>query len=386
MRALKILTVISFVLALCVVVLGAYTRLADAGLGCPDWPTCYGHLWVPDSQEEVKNANLKFAETPVEHDKTWPEQSHRLVASSLGIFILAMFFVANGIRAKAQKTKYWNSVAVSLVVLIASTIARISFGDVLDIPLLVLAAAYFVNLIRFSKQNVSVPNFPYIVIGLLAGLVILQGWFGMWTVTLKLWPQVVTLHLLGGFATLSLIFLSGLFLFNSQRRGRLVGFKRIIQVSLIIVCAQIMLGGWTTSNYAALACIDFPTCHGEIIPEMDFLHGFNIFQSVGPNYLGGNLRGDGRTAIHMMHRAGAIFVLISVGLLTLLLLRKKFIALSLLTGTVLLVQIGLGIANIVLYLPLLNAVAHNFVGALLLLVMVLLRFTASNSQGEKGVS
>jgi len=123
-------------LALAVVVLGAFTRLVHAGLGCPDWPTCYGHLWVPNSEAEVQVANEKFAETPVEHDKTWPEQAHRIIASTLGLVILVLFYFCFRQRDPLQS---WNSVLVLLGALIAGTVARMFTGDVLD-PYLILRA------------------------------------------------------------------------------------------------------------------------------------------------------------------------------------------------------------------------------------------------------
>ena len=144
---------------------------------------------------------------------------------------------------------------------------------------------------------------------LLAGLVVLQGAFGMWTVTLKLWPQVVTAHLLGGFATASCLWLLTLRLSPwkfSPSAG--TGVRALALVGLLAVIMQIALGGWTSPNYAAVACADLPTCHGVWWPPADFQQGFNIFQHVGPNYLGGLLDNHARTAIHFTHRLGAVTV------------------------------------------------------------------------------
>lgn len=316
------------VLCAVVVVLGAFTRLVDAGLGCPDWPGCYGHLTWPSSDEHVARAEALFPEAPVEHDKTWPEMVHRYFAGTLGLVILGLTLATWRFAARAPAMNYprWHAT------------------------------------------------------GLLA-LVILQAAFGMWTVTLKLWPQVVTAHLLGGFATFSLLWLLALRLQNrpwslsSNSHRRLVGLRPLIWLALIVVVMQIALGGWTSSNYAALACTDFPTCHGEWWPDTDFHRGFNFAQSVGPNYLGGLLEGDARTAIHLTHRIGALVVTL---VLLVLLYRLWQVPLNRarrlagVIGLLLVAQVTLGITNVLASLPLSVAVAHNGVGALLLLSLVTL--------------
>jgi cytochrome c oxidase assembly protein subunit 15 len=212
------------------------------------------------------------------------------------------------------------------------------------------------------------------------GFIILQGMFGMWTVTLKLWPQVVTAHLLGGFTTLSLLWLMTLRLNN--RRWQLDGALRdrylpLAMAGLLVVIAQIALGGWTTSNYAAVACPDLPTCQAQWIPAMDFASGFNIFQSIGPNYLGGVMTNEARVAIHMSHRIGAIITLLYIGWLSLAMLRSGSVLLAGLgkiTAVVLMLQFCLGLGNIFFKFPLLVTVSHNAVGALLLLTLVTLNY------------
>ncbi len=311
-----------------VVLLGAFTRLVDAGLGCPDWPGCYGHLTWPKSEGAIAAAEARFPEFPVEHDKTWPEMVHRYFAGLLGLVILGLTLAIWRWAARARHEHF--------------------------------------------------PRFH--ILGLLL-LVIVQGAFGMWTVTLKLWPQVVTAHLLGGFATLSFIWLftqrcSGRgWLLPHHLHQRMFSVKLLTLLTLVAVILQIALGGWTSSNYAALACTDLPTCHGEWWPEMDFVHAFNFAQDIGPNYLGGLLENEARTAIHVAHRLGALVVtflvlLLCYRLLTLGSTVSQPIAWLLLL--VLAVQVGLGITNVLGSLPLAVAVAHNGVGALLLLVMVTL--------------
>lgn len=311
-----------------VVILGAFTRLVDAGLGCPDWPGCYGHLTWPKSEGAVALAEARFPESPVEHDKTWPEMVHRYFASFLGLMIVGLTLATWRCAAKSPQQSY--------------------------------------------------PRFH--ALGLLA-LVILQGLFGMWTVTLKLWPQVVTAHLLGGFATLSLLWLfaqrcsGNCWQFSNHLHQKLFSLKALTLITLFAVIVQIALGGWTSSNYAALACTDLPTCHGTWWPAMDFVRAFNFAQDIGPNYLGGLLENEARTAIHMSHRLGAIVVALLV-----LILGWKLLSfpsgvtkpISWLLLLVLAVQVAIGITNVLGSLPLIIAVAHNAVGALLLLVMVTL--------------
>lgn len=319
------LAVFAFFVAIVVVALGAFTRLSHAGLGCPDWPTCYGHFWVPNTADEIHAANQAFAATPVETDKTWPEQIHRIFASSLGVLVIGLVVLA--VRHRNQP------------------------GQPLKQPLFMLA------------------------------FIILQGLFGMWTVTLLLWPQVVTAHLLGGFTTLALLWLLVQRLGNFQWKlpgGSVAAVRKLrglVVAGIVVVVAQITLGGWTSSNYAALACADLPTCQDKWFPEMDFSAGFNVFQQIGPKYLGGKLDNQARTAIHFSHRVGALVTTTVLLALIAGLVRSGellVMRMAVVLGAVLLVQIGLGISNVHYALPLSVAVAHNAVGALLLLVMITL--------------
>lgn len=294
---------IALVLAFFVIVLGAYTRLVDAGLGCPDWPGCYGFLILPVSDSEISEANQRFSDQPFEMSKAVPEVVHRVVAGTLGMLILLIFVLSWHTRKR------------------------------LTLPLIMLVLVSF------------------------------QAALGAWTVTLKLWPQVVTAHLLGGFATLALLFL------YAYREGLLPSRRIQVQKSwvpilfLVLVVCQIVLGGWTSANYAALACPDFPLCHGQLLPEADFKEGFNILQDVGPNYLGGNMSSEARVAIQLVHRFGAVVVLIAGIWLLVELPRNARIH----VGTLLVCQLVLGILNVVLNLPLYIAVLHNLGGALLML-------------------
>lgn len=316
----------AFAIGLClvVIILGAWTRLVDAGLGCPDWPGCYGFAGIPMSVERIERAQMRFPDAPVEVNKAWPEMVHRYFAGTLGLVILGLAALAWRRRKEAEQ------------------------------PVLL----------------------PFILLG----VVIMQAAFGAWTVTLKLWPQVVTAHLLGGFLTLSLLWLLCLRLGWRQTHAEgemaraLARLRPWALAGIVLLVGQIALGGWVSSNYAALACPDFPTCQGSWWPEADFVHGFNVLQEVGPNYLGGLMYSDGRIAIHLTHRLGAILVAVVLGTLAWQLWRTprswQLAPLGITLGSVLLLQILLGIANVVFSLPLVVATAHNAVAAVLLLVMV----------------
>ncbi|WP_444910905.1 COX15/CtaA family protein [Microbulbifer sp. TRSA005] len=309
------LTLAGCVLAIIVVTLGAFTRLVDAGLGCPDWPGCYGHLTWPDKNHEIQAANYAFPDTPVDTSKTWPEMVHRYFAGILLLLVASLVYIS------------W----------------------------------------RNPKQR------TFKQIHFLMALITLQAAFGMWTVTLKLWPQVVTAHLLGGMATLSMLWL----LVERMRYDKLSGeFKNyrklhnllpLAVLTAIAVVVQIALGGWTSSNYAALACPDFPTCHGEWLPKADFKEGFNILQQIGPNYLGGALESDARTAIHFIHRIGALIVTGLVLSLSFFSWKAGEYRWALILIALIGMQVSLGVANVIMFLPLSIAVAHNAGAAFLLL-------------------
>ena len=374
-----------------VIALGAFTRLVDAGLGCPDWPTCYGHLLWPTSEQQIDKANLRFSETPVETDKTWPEQLHRLAASALGLISLAIFFLAVRLSPDKKQNRHLTVlVGVFLLALIAKIAFKASadigaeaFHDITDILIGLVMLAGFAVLALQARQKGPSPQ-PLKLAALIVGFVILQGLFGMWTVTLKVWPQVVTIHLLGGFTMAALLWLLVLRLQGRPWQlpvdavARLQGIRPLAIAALVVVVMQIALGGWTTANYAAVACPDLPTCQGELWPEMDFASGFNITQGIGPNYLGGKMDNAARMAIHKTHRLGAIVTMVVVLWLVIALIRKVKTPQTTATGyiilAVLLVQLALGLGNIVFHFPLSVAVAHNAGGAILLLTVLTLLY------------
>ena len=316
-RNLFVMALVGTALAFVVILLGAWTRLTDAGLGCPDWPGCYGFAHVPVSADHQQIANARFPDAPLQVERAWPEMVHRYGASSLGLLILTMSALT------------W----------------------------------------RVAK-DVQLPRRHVLV---LLGLVILQGMFGMWTVTWKLWPQVVTLHLLGGMTTAALLWLLALRLGWPKPHVTSEPGYRLGIAAMVAVALQIALGGWTTSNYAALACPDFPTCQTQWLPPADFSRGFDVLQEVGPNYLGGLLDNSARVAIHLSHRLGAILASLLVVLVIYRCLRSEDAPLRQLGFAVLgilMLQIGLGVSNVVFTLPLSVAIAHNGVAAVLLLTLV----------------
>ena len=306
-----------------VVVVGAYVRLADAGLGCPDWPGCYGELTPHHAQGDIARAVADQGGThgPVSLGKAWKEMFHRYIAGGLGLLILTITVIAWARRRELQQS-------------------------------------------------------PLPATGLLA-LVLLQAALGMWTVTLLLKPAIVTLHLLGGLALLALL----VWLALRQQAPPAVApaaaarLRPWAVLALLVVIVQIALGGWVSTNYAALACVDFPTCHSEWLPQMDFRHGFQLVRELGMTAAGTHLSYDAITAIHWTHRVGALATLLYVGGFALWLARSPGLArygIALLC--VLLVQVALGIANVLGGLPLLVAAGHNAGAAILLVTMVVINF------------
>jgi cytochrome c oxidase assembly protein subunit 15 len=348
------LALASFIFTIFVIILGVFTRLADAGLGCPDWPGCYGHLLWPNEAHEIVKAEAKFPDAPVEHDKTWPEMVHRYLAGSLGLFILAIAIISLTQRKAQLASEALNSPASAAS---KSALSRSLASSIVDIG-----------------QRVPI-KLPLILLA----MVILQATFGALTVTLKLWPKIVTTHLLGGFTTLTLLWIltqrlgGSRWLLNESQKNTLQTIKPWLIMGLIAVISQIALGGWVSSNYAALACPDLPKCLNQWIPPTDFKAGFNIWQDIGPNYLGGQLDNHARTAIHLTHRIGAIVVLVILVIMGVKLLRVKAKEVSqwvYLLWAVLCIQILLGMSNIIYSLPLSIAVAHAVVGAGLLITLI----------------
>jgi heme a synthase len=313
---------------LILVMLGAYVRLSDAGLGCPDWPGCYGKISPTHAAEDIEAAQVAAPAGPVSPTKAWREMLHRYLASLVGVMIVAIAWRT----LRARQRQGWSA------------------DD--------------------SSRQSGLPLF-------LVGLVILQGLLGKWTVTLLLKPAIVTLHLLGGMGLIvGLAWLMARHLgLQGGQPSSLRGLSPWTLLAWAVVAGQVALGGWVSTNYAALACVDFPTCHGDWIPTMDFASGFQVIRDLGMSAEGKPLSNEALNAIHWAHRIGALVVV----LVTLVMYRQvskvrnlRDIALSILI--LLAIQVSLGVTNVLASLPLASAVAHNGVAALLLAAVTMLHF------------
>ena len=321
MNNIKNLSLFGICLAFVVIALGAWTRLVDAGLGCPDWPGCYGFVVFPTNEAEIALAEARYPTFPYDINKAIPEVVHRYFAAALGFLAIIMVYYS-------------------------------------------------------FKQNEN-KNIRRWTIGLLI-FICCQGLFGYLTVSLLLLPIIVTAHLFGGFTTLTLFFLIFLMSgkFDILEKMAIPKLKTIAGIALVVLLFQIFLGVWTSTNYASLACADFPTCQGTYMPEMDFKNGFNLNQEVGPNYLYGLLDNPSRVAIHYSHRVSAILVAVVFLILISKLWFSNAAPLASTIGILLLTQISLGIINVLYVLPLYVAIAHNLVAALLLLAIFTVNYLA----------
>jgi len=317
----------AFGLCLVVVVLGAYVRLSAAGLGCPDWPGCYGHLTPAGAAADAAGIARDYA-TPLDTGKAWREMVHRYAAGTLG----------------------------ALIVLIA-------------------ALAW-----TWRRERIVAPTFA----ATLLGIVVVQAALGMLTVTWQLKPLIVTLHLLFGLTTLSLLW--WLVLTLGRRRGGawrsapafhgqpFVHVRRLALVGLAVLAAQIALGGWTSSNYAAIACPDVPRCQGSWWPSMDYRSAFVLWRGLGVNYEGGVLDQPARVAIHFTHRLGALLAALALAWAAVAVLRHRSDAPARRAGgavlALLVLQLAIGVTMVLGGFPLWLATAHNAGAALLLLAAV----------------
>lgn len=327
--------VIGVLITACVVGLGAWTRLSDAGLGCPDWPTCYGSITVPLSEQAIARAHELYPDQPFVAAKAWPEMIHRHFAKTIGVLCIAMA----GLALYASR----------------------------------------------REKNIPVKHAVFLLL-----LVCLQGAFGAWTVTMKLFPPVVTGHLLFGFATFTTLFLLALrlspFLRNSHNvKAR--GLLPLAVLAIIVLALQIALGGWTASNYAATMCTGLPVCQDGWQAVLNFPEAFAIHIYSGTTYeFAPHLDAAAKLTIHVAHRIGAMMTTAVILLLVLLLLLRGGAGrYRIFAGWLLLVlatQLALGVSNVVFHLPLAVAVAHNVVALLLLQVLVALTFSLTQEKSR----
>mgnify|MGYP001343413161 CR=1 FL=1 len=301
----------SIVLTVCVIVLGAYTRLSDAGLGCPDWPGCYGQLSVPTTSAELDKASQLYPDLHVEQDKAWAEMIHRYFAGSLGLLVFAITALALGQRNTGR------------------------------------ALPLFLSL-----------------------LIVAQALLGMWTVTLKLMPLVVLAHLFGGFTLLSLLVIIHSKVEPIHCQITVNSQTRVFgALAFIAIIGQIFLGGWTSSNYAALMCTSLPICQGDWVSHLDFNNAFSLYQPGHDSYEFGVLDYGERMTIHVSHRIGALVATSFVLMFCWQLKKQQQAELNSQSNRLLalvFIQFSLGVSNVLFQLPLIIAVLHNLGGALLL--------------------
>ncbi len=304
-------------LTLIVIVLGAWVRLTDAGLGCPDWPGCYGMVTWPSTPETIERADQVRLDRAVDSGAAFREMLHRYVAGFLGLVVLAIAAIA------------WRN--------------RRQPGQPVRLPMVLLA------------------------------LIIFQSALGAWTVTMLLKPAIVMAHLMGGMTTFILLLWLTLRVYDpgAQPSMHARRHRGPIIFGTVLVALQVALGGWVSTNYAALSCgSDFPTCLGQWWPEMNFREGFVLWREVGVDYEGGLLDQSARVAIHLAHRIGAVVIVAYFAWLIWRLVREPVLRTpGVVLGIVLAAQVALGVLNVVLGLPLSVAVAHNGVAAILLGVL-----------------
>ena len=359
---------LAVLLALIVIVFGAFVRLSNAGLSCPDWPTCYGRAAWPVHEVDVAHANANY-ERPVETHKAWREQVHRHLAATLGLMVLALAVLA------ARRVRGGLAITIGASVLVAAAIPIYMSGQ--HVWASVLAAIGEIMLLAYALRPPS-PASPRgdftRLSALLLAVIIFQALLGMWTVTWLLKPIVVMAHLMGGMTTFCLlVFLAC----RASPNARIdvpadVRIKPMLIVGLVLVSIQIALGGWVSANYAALACgTNFPHCLGSWTPPTDFGEGFVLWRGIGVDYEGGVLDAPARIAIHLTHR---IFALVVAGHLIALGFKLRKIPQLHGWGMAIWVMLGaqvlLGILNVIQGLPLKTAVMHNAGAAILLFALV----------------
>ena len=315
-------------LTLDLIMFGSFTRLTDSGLGCPDWPGCYGTSNPFHARDDIHAAQAAMPSGPVTWMKAWIEMTHRYFALALGVLIITLVVLA-WVKRKELKQSPWYATAV-------------------------------------------------------LALVCVQGAFGAWTVTLKLQPAIVVTHLLLGMSLLAALIRLGCK--NDVPRvvdERGASLRMAAAIGLVLLVVQIALGGWVSTNYAVLACTDFPLCNGQWVPPMDFAHGFTFWRQLGKTAGGDFISHDALVAIHWTHRVFAVAVLSYLAWLGLRARRIGGIGpVATVLLVVLAVQLATGLSNIVLGWPLLAAVAHNGGAAVLLLLMVRLHYLIGLAQAR----
>ena len=339
-QRLRALTLVTLFLTFDLVMFGAFTRLTDSGLGCPDWPGCYGNASPLGAHAEISAAQTAMPTGPVTHDKAWVEMLHRYWASSVGGLIVVLVCAAWWLRTGARKRH-----ALSL----------------------------------------GVPS-PWWATATLVWVCI-QGAFGALTVTMKLFPAIVSLHLLGGYVLLALLTVQAVQWTRYSKSAQPItvspGLRAWMMLGLTMLVVQAASGAWVSTNYAVLACTEFPKCQGQWWPDMAFSQGFTLWRALGMAADGSGIPFSALTAIHVVHRLLALFTVLILGGLCAALLRSlvfPFLSRALLG--LLLLQLVTGISNAVLDWPLPAAVLHTGGAGALVVVLVALLSSSANRIGD----
>jgi cytochrome c oxidase assembly protein subunit 15 len=327
-QRLHVLTLVTLFLTFDLVVFGAFTRLTDSGLGCPDWPGCYGHASPVGAQLHIDAAQAAMPTGPVTHPKAWIEMIHRYLATGVGVLILTLTVTSWLERKRIQISVGWPMVTLVWVCL--------------------------------------------------------QGAFGAFTVTMKLFPAIVTLHLLGGMVLLALLKVQSVRYAQSRGEQPVVPLhsttRLLVLVTFALLWLQIALGGWVSTNYAVLACTDFPACQNSLWPEMNFREGFTLWRELGAGLNGGNISFQALTAIHYVHRLSAyvVFAFMLILAFRLYRLRPMRSQAQWLAGLALL-QMATGLGNVLLGWPLVAAVLHTAGAAALVVVLTAIVFCSRSA-------
>jgi cytochrome c oxidase assembly protein subunit 15 len=315
---LAALTALTLFLTFDLIVFGSFTRLSDSGLGCPDWPGCYGEASPLGARDDIHAAQSAAPGGPVTWSKAWIEMIHRYLAMTVGALILVMAAASWVARRRLPVSPWW-------------------------------------------------PTFTLV-------WVLVQGLFGKYTVTLKLYPAIVTLHLLGGLLLLVLLARQHA-AFRQQPLSLPPAMRRLAWVGAGVLTVQLALGGWVSTNYAVLACTGFPQCNGAWWPAMDWAHGFDLLRHLGEGQSGGYLTLEALVAVHMAHRLFALVVAAVVAILAWRLWclgnpvsRRFALGLALLLA----LQIATGLSNVVLDWPIVAALLHSAGAAFFVLLLTLL--------------
>ena len=336
-QRLRVLTLVTLFLTFDLVIFGAFTRLTDSGLGCPDWPGCYGHASPVGAQLHIEAAQTVMPTGPVTHSKAWIEMIHRYLATGVGVMILTLV-IASVLERRRTNARHTQASS-----------ARVEVWW----PLATLV------------------------------WVCLQGAFGALTVTMKLFPAIVTLHLLGGLMLLTL--LKAQAVRHAQAGGEalvpLGGCMRIfVFATFALLWVQVALGGWVSTNYAVMACTDFPSCQGSLWPAMDFNQGFTFWRALGADGGGGYISFQALTAIHYVHRLSAYVVFAAMLALAFKLNRLPAMrGQARWLGGLALLQMGTGLGNVLLGWPLAAAVLHTAGAAALVVVLTGIVFSSQRA-------